>query len=198
MLEIPSAIIVTRVIDSAYLPPQSLKPLLLRLRIDPGADDERNDIEERHPSLLRQEFLGKRQCQGGDNPADFHDWHEAGSDSRSDLVEGPGASDDGHGGEVDCVLDGCNLQLAQCQPCSAPKTHKAQRSWMVQTYDQIADEDLHDLRRQTRPPGKHSLQYTDQEVAQRRADESSVHCHLGHSRIDVMAGWTDVFCDPRG
>ena len=69
---------------------------------------------------------------------------------------------------------------------------------MVQTYDQIANEDLHNLRCQTRPPRKHPLQYTDQEMAQWRADESAVHCHFGNSRIDVMAGWTDIFRDPGG
>lgn len=129
MLEIPSAIIATRVIESAYLPPQRLKPLLLRLRVDPGANDKGNDIEEWHPSVLRQELLGKGQCQGRDDPTDFHDWHEAGSDRRSDLVEGPSAGNDGHGSEVDCVLDGCDLRIAQCQSCSAPKAPKDQHSW---------------------------------------------------------------------
>lgn len=118
--------------SSSYLPPQSLKSLLLRLRIDPGANDKGNDVEERHPGMLRQEFLGKGQCQGRDDPADFHDGHEAGSDGRSDLVEGPGASDDGHGGEVDCILDRSDLKVAQSQPWSAPK---ALRLWMMRTYD---------------------------------------------------------------
>ena len=191
-----SAIILTRVIESSsYLPPQSLEPLLLRLRINPGANDKGNDIEERHPGMLRQELLGKRQCQWRDDPADFHDGHEAGSDGRSDLVEGPGPSDDGHGGEVDRVLDRSDLKFALGQPYSAPK---ALSLWMARPYHQIANENLQDLRRQTRPPRKHPLQYTDQEVAQWRADESAVHCHLGHSRVDVMAGWTNIFCDPRG
>lgn len=180
--------------SSSYLPPQSLKPLLLCLGIDPGANDKGNDVEERHPGMLRQEFLGERQGQGRDDPADLHDGHEACSDGRSDLVEGPGAGDDGHGGEVDCILDRSDLEIARGQPCSAPK---ALCLWMVRTYDQIANENLQDLCRQTRPPREHSLQYTDQEVAQWRADESAVHCHLGHSRVDIMAGWTDIFCDPR-
>ena len=41
-----------QVIGLAYLPPQSLKSLLLRLRIDPGANDKGNDIEERHPGVF--------------------------------------------------------------------------------------------------------------------------------------------------
>ena len=47
-------------------------------------------------------------------------------------MEGPGAGDDGHGGQVNGVLDGCDLRIAPCQPCSAPKVSC---SWMVQTYD---------------------------------------------------------------
>ena len=180
-----------------YLPPQSLKPLLLRLGIDPGADDKGEDVEERHPGLLGQELLRKGQRQGRDDPADLHDGHEASSDGRSDLVEGPGPGDDGHGGEVDGVLDGCNLHI---RPMSArlgvPDPAKLGGWW--HTYDQIADENLHNLRRQARPPGEHPLQYADQEVAQRRADEGAVHCHLGHAGVDVMAGRTDIFRDPRG
>ena len=110
-------------------------------------------------------------------------------------MEGPGAGDDGHGGEVNGVLDGCDLRIAPCQPCSAPKVSC---SWMVQTYDQIADENLHDLCCQTSPSRKHPLQYADQEVAQWRADEGAVRCHFGHAGVDIMAGWADIFCDPGG
>ena len=67
--------------------------------------------------MFWQKLLGKRQGQRRDDPANFHNRHEAGSDGRSDLMVGPGASDDSHGGEVDCVLDGCDLHITQCQPC---------------------------------------------------------------------------------
>ena len=40
------------IVESTYLPPQSLKPLLLRLGIDPGANDKANNVEEGHPSLF--------------------------------------------------------------------------------------------------------------------------------------------------
>ena len=100
----------------AYLPPQSLKSLLLRLRIDPGADDKGNNIEERHPSVFWQELLGECQRQRRDDPANFHDRHEAGSDGRSDLMEGPRTSNDSHRGEIDCVLDWCDLHITQRQP----------------------------------------------------------------------------------
>ena len=108
------------VVESAYLPPQSLESLLLRLRVNPGANDKGHEIEKRYPSLLRQELLGKRQCQGRYDPADFHDGHEASSDGRSDLVEGPGTGDDGHGGEVDCILDRCDLQILNVSPPLRP------------------------------------------------------------------------------
>ena len=81
--------------------------------------------------MFGQELLGKGQCAGRDDPAHFHDRHETGSDGRSDLVEGPGAGNDGHGGEVDCVLDGGDLQSARCQPCSASKAPKVRSSWMA-------------------------------------------------------------------
>ena len=82
------------------------------------------------------------------------------------------------------------------QLCPSGAKHRIRR--MVQTYNQIANKDLHNLRRQTRSPREHPLQYSDQEVAQRRADESTVHCHLRNSRVDVMAGWTNIFGDPGG
>ena len=66
--------------------------------------------------MFWQKLLGECQRQRRDDPADFHDRHEAGSDGRSDLMEGPGASNDSHGGEIDCVLDGCDLHITQCQP----------------------------------------------------------------------------------
>ena len=81
----------------AYLFPQSREPLLLGLRVDPCANDKGNDVKERHPGLLWQEFLGECQRQRRGNPADLHDGHESSSDGSSDLVEGPRAGDDGHG-----------------------------------------------------------------------------------------------------
>ena len=120
MLKIPVSHYPCEVMQSTYLPPQSLKSLFLRLGIDPRADDEGYDVEERHPSVLRQELLGKSQCHGRDDPAHFHDGHKAGSDGRSDLVEGPGAGDDCHGSEVDGVLDGCNLQITPCLALLCP------------------------------------------------------------------------------
>ena len=61
------------------------------------------------------------------------------------------------------------------------------------TYDQIADENLRDLRLQTRPAREHLLKYVDEEVAKRRADEGAVSGHLGDARIDVMAISASVF-----
>ena len=82
--------------------------------------------------MLRQELLGKGQRQGRDDPADFHDGHEAGSDGRSDLVEGPGARDDGDGGEIDGILDGCDLQiLPNVSPALIPRRPDAKMIGVV-------------------------------------------------------------------
>lgn len=85
--------------------PQSSQALLLGVRVDVGADDKGDDVEERHPRLLGQELLRERQGQRRGDPADLHDRHEAGPDGRAHLVEGPRAGDDGHGDEIDGVLD---------------------------------------------------------------------------------------------
>lgn len=49
--------------NTTYLLPQSSQPLLLGVRIDVCADNKRYKIEERDPSVLGQELLGKRQGQ---------------------------------------------------------------------------------------------------------------------------------------
>lgn len=86
-----------------------MKPLLLGLRIDPGADDKGNDVEEWHPCMFWQELLGEGESQRRGYPADLHHWQEAGSDGSPDLVECPCAGDHSHGGEVDGVLNWGNL-----------------------------------------------------------------------------------------
>ena len=95
---------------SAYLLPQSLKPLPLRRRIDPRPDHKGSDVEEWYLSLLQRKILRERQRQGRGDPGDFHDRHEPGSDGRADLVEGSRTGEDGHGGKVDRVLDRGNLR----------------------------------------------------------------------------------------
>ena len=66
--------------------------------VDVSSDQEPNNVEERYPGLLRQEFLGESERERGCDPTDFHDGHEAGADGGADLVPGSGAGDDGHGG----------------------------------------------------------------------------------------------------
>lgn len=81
---------------SVVLSPQSSEPLLLGVCVDVCADDEPDNVEEGHPGALRQELLGESQRDRGDDPADLHDWPEASLDSRADLVECTGASDERH------------------------------------------------------------------------------------------------------
>lgn len=90
--------------------PEGFQTLLLGVGVDVGSNEKRDDVEERHPGVLGQEFLGKGQSQWGCDPADFHDGHETGLDGGADLVEGARTGDDGHRGQVDCVLDGGDLR----------------------------------------------------------------------------------------
>ncbi len=71
------------------------------------------------------------------------------------------------------------------------------RIGVIETYNQIADHNLHDLRRQTSPPRKNLLQHMNQEVSQRRADESAIDRHFWHTRVDIVAMFADVLGDPR-
>ena len=142
-------------------PLQRLQPLLLRLAVDPRPNHKANDIEKRHPRVLGQELLRERQRQRGRDPGHFHDGQEARADGGVDLVQGARAGDDGHGGEVDAVLDWGDL--GRCVSIQRPRARLvACRGKGGGTYDQIADEDLCDLRLQARPPGEHLLQDADQ------------------------------------
>ena len=94
---------------AVVLPPQCRKPLLLGVCVDVGSNYEADDVEEGYPGGLGQELLGERQRDGGDDPADLHDGHEAGLDGCADLVECAGAGNQSHGGQVDAVLDGRDL-----------------------------------------------------------------------------------------
>lgn len=76
------------------------------MRIDVCTNDEADDVEKGHPSVLGQELLGEGQRNGGDDPADLHDGPEASLDGRLHLMEGAGASDKRHGDQVNAVLDG--------------------------------------------------------------------------------------------
>ncbi len=88
------------------LPPQCSKSLLLRVRVNVGTEHEGNGIEERHPSLLRQELLGKSQSEWGGDPANFHDWQESSSNCGPNLMDGPCTCNDGHRDKVDAILNG--------------------------------------------------------------------------------------------
>jgi len=88
---------------------QRRQALLLGNRVDVGADDERNKVEEGHPCVLGKELLGKGQAERRCNPADAHNFPETNLDSRPHVVEALSASNNGHGDEVDGILDRSNL-----------------------------------------------------------------------------------------
>ena len=73
--------------------------------IDVRPNDEANDVEERNPSLLREELLRKGKRDRRCDPADAHDGPEAGADGRAHLMPGACTRDEGHRREVDGVLD---------------------------------------------------------------------------------------------
>lgn len=92
-----------------YLLPQCFNSLLLCMGVDVGANDKGHDVEERYPCVLGQEFLRKGQRDRTGDPADSHDWYETSTDGRTDLVPIARTGDDGHGGQIDGVLNRCNL-----------------------------------------------------------------------------------------
>jgi hypothetical protein len=66
----------------------------------------------------------------------------------------------------------------------------------MDTYNQVANKNLQDLGPQASPTGEEPLQYVDQRAAQWRADESSIKCHLRHSRCKVVAMLALIMRDP--
>lgn len=93
------------------LPPESLQSLLLGMCIDVSTNHEADEVEEWYPNLIRQECLGKGKRKWRCDPGDFHDGHETCTHSSADLMESACACDDGHGGQVDYVLDRGDLRL---------------------------------------------------------------------------------------
>ena len=65
-------------------------------------------------------------------------------------------------------------------------------------YDEVGDDDLHDLGLQAWPAGEHLLEDRDHEVAQWGADEGAVDGHLWHAAGKVMTVLVAVFGDPGG
>lgn len=67
-----------------------------------------------------------------------------------------------------------------------------------QTYNKIADENLHDLGPQASAILEGLLQSPDQEMTQRSADKGSIGGHLGDARCEVVAVLVAVLGQPRG
>ena len=162
------------------------------MRVDVGADDEGDDVEEGHPHVLGQELLREGERDGRRDPADAHDGDEAGAHGGADLVPAARARDDGHGGEVDGVLDGRDLWVRREVRCAMGGIGR----WGPM-YNQVADKNLQDLRPQTRSTRKQPLQDPDQEMAQWRADERAVQGHFGDARVDVVSMLAAITRNPR-
>ena len=63
--------------------------------------------------MLRQELLRESERYRTRHPGDFHDGHEARVHRGTNLVEGTRAGYHGHRGEIDCILDGCDLSFTR-------------------------------------------------------------------------------------
>jgi len=149
---------------------QRSEPLLLGRRIDVCSNEEPNKVEEWHPGLLRQELLCECEAQWRGNPADLHDWQETRLPSCVNLVDSASSGYDCHGDEVDAVLDRSN--------------------------DEIADENLEDLRLQAGSPGEHFLEYADEDMAQRSTDECTICHHLWNPGCEVVSILVAILGNP--
>ena len=66
------------------------------------------------------------------------------------------------------------------------------------SYDQIGDDDLENLRLQAGPASERLLEEGDHNMTERCADERAVHGHLGHTASEVVPRLVAILCDPRG
>jgi hypothetical protein len=69
---------------------------------------------------------------------------------------------------------------------------------MVNTYDQVADEDLENLGLQASAASEDLLEDADEDVTQGRGNEHAVQRHLGDARAEVVAVLADIMGEPRG
>lgn len=67
----------------------------------------------------------------------------------------------------------------------------------MEAYNEVANEDLHDLGLEAFPSTEDLLQNADEEVAERGANEGAVEGHLGDSRREVVAVLAPIMRDPR-
>lgn len=83
-------------------------------------------------------------------------------------------------------------EICMCERASKQRRHGGQ------AYNQVADEDLHDLGLEALAAAEDLLQDADQDVAKRGADEGAVEGHLGDARGEVVALLAPIVGDPRG
>lgn len=108
---------------------ESCKALLLGNRVDVCADDERHDVEEGDPELIREELLGESQADGGGDPRNTHHLPKANLDGGTNLVVGTSTGNESHGDQVDAVLNGSNLGLRLATRCKSFSAHSDDASW---------------------------------------------------------------------
>lgn len=102
-------------------------------------------------------------------------------------MEGARASDDGHRGQVDHVLDWRDLssQISYIQTAVGSVA-----------YDEVRDNDLHDLGLQARPPCEEFLKDRNHQMSQWGADEGAIDCHLRHTAGEIVAALVAILGNP--
>lgn len=88
---------------------KSSETLPLSHSVDIRSDDEGDDVEEGYPELIWEEFLRKGQADWRRDPRHAHDSPKADLDGRSHLVVCASTGNEGHGDQVDAVLNRRNL-----------------------------------------------------------------------------------------
>lgn len=134
---------------------------LLSKSIDVGSNNETDKVEERNPSVFRQELLGEGQSQRAGDPANLHDREETGPDHSLDVLLLPGTSNDRHAGKVNNVLD-----------------------WRD---NEIADQDLENLGAGGGTVSESALEDIDEQMTERGRDEGTVDGHHGHTGSQIAS-----------
>lgn len=88
---------------------EGCEALLLGNGVDVGTNDEGDDVEEGDPELVGKELLRKGKADGRGDPRNAHHLPEANLDGSANLVVGTGTGDEGHGDQVNAVLDRSDL-----------------------------------------------------------------------------------------
>lgn len=158
--------------------------------VDVRPDHKCHKVEERHPGLFGQELLGECERDWGSDPRHLHHRHEACANGSADLVKGACARNDGHGSQVDSILDGGDLLTIY--------QYSTQFLIGFFAYHKVRDEDLRNLRFERCAVAEQPLENSNQGMAERSADQGAISHHLRDARGEVVAMLAAVMSEPGG